>query len=75
MLGLGLAAAGLGPALVDAPPPLRLMASVTGAVAVVSLALADPWLSPIAPALSVYPALLAIPLAAGAGWMAAARQR
>src|SRR5207302_1888719 len=53
----------------------RLMASVTGAVAVVSLALADPWLSPIAPALSVYPALLAIPLAAGAGWIAAARQR
>lgn len=75
MLGLGLAAAGLGPTLVDAPPPLRLMASVTGAVAVVSLALADPWLSPIAPALSAYPALLAIPLAAGAGWMAAARQR
>src|SRR5262249_11751182 len=75
MLGLGLAAAGLGPTLVHARPPLRLMASVTGAVAIVSLTLADPWLSPIVPALSVYPALLAIPLASAAAWIAASRSR
>jgi hypothetical protein len=74
MLGLGLAAAGVGPTVVDAPPPLRLIASVTGALAIVSLALADPWLAPIAPVLRVYPALLAIPLAAGVAWVAAAHR-
>jgi len=74
MLGLALAAAGLGPTLVDAPPPVRLIASVTGSLAVVSLALADSWLAPTAPVLSVYPALLAVPLAAGAGWIAGGRR-
>jgi hypothetical protein len=75
MLGLGLAAAGVGPTLVDAPPPLRLIASVTGALATVSLAFADPWLAPIAPMLPVYPALLAIPLAAGVAWIVSGQQR
>jgi len=74
MLGLGLAAAGVGPTLLDAPPLLRLIASVTGALAIVSLALADPWLAPIASVLCVYPALLAIPLAAGITWIGCAQR-
>src|SRR5262249_31547210 len=42
MLGFGLAAAGVGPTLVDASPSLRLIASITGALAIVSLTLAAP---------------------------------
>ncbi len=74
MLGFGLAAAGLGPALVDASLNGRLVASVTGSLAVVFLALAGSWLALTSPALAMYPALVAVPLAAATGWVAAGRR-
>ena len=74
MLGFALAAAGLGPALVDAPPRARLIASMVGSAGVVALALAGAWLAPTAPTLALYPALVAVPMAAAAGWVAAGRR-
>lgn len=74
MLGFALAAAGLGPALVDAPPRARLIASMAGSAGVVALALAGAWLAPTAPTLALYPALVAVPMAAAAGWVAAGRR-
>ena len=70
MLGFGLAAAGLGPTLVDVPAHARLVASVTGTSAIAVTAIAGSWLAPV---LAEYPALVAAPLAATAGWIVAGR--
>jgi len=74
LIACALALAGLGPAYVRASRRARGVAAVAGALAIGAIVVGSAITSSAVASLLAYPALIAVPLAAAAGWIAGGRR-